>query len=97
MVMMKASWIADSLLLSSAWIFPAVSPFASRSANGLNAEKMAPAFEALVNVAPSKPANGTACATPSVPMMIFAASRTTASVRASEAPGGSWITVIRYP
>jgi hypothetical protein len=57
-------------------------------------EKIAPAFEALVNVAPSKPANGTAWATPSVARMISAACRTTASVRASEAPGGSWFSVI---
>jgi hypothetical protein len=49
----------------------------------------------LVKVAPSKPAKGTAWATPSVSRMIFVAAATTASVRASDAPGGSWMTVIR--
>jgi hypothetical protein len=51
---------------------------------------MAPALGALVKVAPSNPAKGTTWAMPSVSRMILAALRTTASVRASEAPGGSW-------
>ena len=72
-----------------------MSPLAARSAKGASGVKIAPALGALVKVAPSKPANGTACTTPGVSSAIAAARRTTASVRASEAPGGSWITVIR--
>ena len=95
MVMMKASWIRASRLRRSARMRSALSPLATRSWNGASGEKIAPAFGALVKVAPSNPANGTACATPGVSRRILAARRTTASVRASEAPGGSWITVIR--
>ncbi len=73
----------------------ALRPDAARSSKGVSGEKIAPAFGALVNVAPSKPANGAVARTPSVPRMISVARRTTRSVRASEAPGGSWITVIR--
>ena len=73
----------------------AESPLAARSANGASGVKMAPPLDALVKVAPSKPANGTAWITPGVPSAISVACRTTASVRASEDPGGSWITVIR--
>ena len=60
------------------------------------ATKIAPALGALVKVAPSKPAKprgvGTSRRTESA---ILVASRTTSSVRSSEEPGGSWITVIR--
>jgi hypothetical protein len=57
--------------------------------------KTAPEFGALVKVAPSKPANGTACTMPGVSSAILVTWRTTASVRASDEPGGSWITVMR--
>ena len=52
----------------------ALRPLAARSSNGASAEKMAPALGALVKVAPSKPAKGTACATPGVSRMIWVAS-----------------------
>ena len=97
MVKMKASWI-DRELAGSArpGCAAAVKPFGSRSSKGSKAEKIAPALEALVKVAPSKPAKGTACSTPSVSEDdACVACFTTASVRASEAPGGSWMTVIR--
>ena len=58
-------------------------------------KKIAPAFGALVKVAPSKPANPAVCSVPGVSRMIRVASRTTASVRDSEAPAGSCTTVIR--
>ena len=61
----------------------------------LSGTKITPAFGALVKVAPSKPAKGTACATPGVASMSLVTRRVTSSVRSSDAPGGSWMTVIR--
>ena len=53
---------------------------------------MAPALDALVKVAPSKPGEGDRVGDARrCPATILVASRTTASVRASEEPGGSWI------
>ena len=55
-----------------------------------------PALGALVKVAPSRPANPTAVCTRRVAACaIVDRLRTTASVRCSEAPGGSWTTPIR--
>ena len=56
---------------------------------------MAPLFGALVKVAPSKPANETVCAVPSTASARLPASATTLSVRPIEAPGGSWIAMMR--
>ena len=94
-VMMKASWMLPSRLRRSAEDDCRSRPFGSRSSNGTKREKIAPALDALVKVAPSNPANGTACCTPGVSRMISVALRTTSSVRASDEPGGSWSTVIR--
>ncbi len=95
MVMMNASWMPDRRWRISFRIVATDRPCRSRSSNDVNGEKIAPEFDALVKVAPSKPENATACDTPGVLSMMSIARRTTASVRASEAPGGSWITVIR--
>ena len=71
-------------------------PLAARSSNGASAEKIAPAFGALVKVAPSKPGerHGVIHARRAQDDL-RRPRRTTASVRASEAPGGSWTTVMR--
>ena len=70
-------------------------PVLARSSKGRRGEKMAPALDALVKVAPSKPAKATACCTPGVARIASVARRITASVRASEEPGGSATTVMR--
>ena len=70
-------------------------PVLARSSKGSRGEKIAPAFDALVKVAPSNPAKATACCTPGVARIASVARRITASVRASEAPGGSATTVMR--
>ena len=93
--MMKASLMLLRRPISSCWRWSAVRPCFNLSSNGAMAEKMAPPLDALVKVAPSKPAKGTAWSMPSVSRMILVASRTTASVRDRDDPGGSWITVIR--
>jgi hypothetical protein len=67
MVMMKASWMVPR----RAWQIGqdgvgAPAALGARRAKGASAEKMAPAFEALVKVAPSSPAKGTTWATPGV-------------------------------
>ena len=72
------------------------SPDFTRSSNGSSAAKIAPALVELVRVAPEKPENATVRATPGVSSRIFPARCTTASVRSSEAPSGSWIAVIVY-
>ena len=94
-VMMKASLMLLKRAIKSRWRRSALRPCSNRSSNGAMAEKMAPPLDALVKVAPSKPAKGTAWSMPSVSRMILVASRTTASVRDRDDPGGSWITVIR--
>ena len=92
-VMMKASWIAASLGLQS----PADRRRRQAGSPGALLERLQrredrAGIGALVKVAAAKPAKGTACATPGVASMMSTARRTTSSVRASEAPGGSWIT-----
>ena len=97
MAMMKASSMPDSFRRMSARITGMVSPLATRSSNGARPAKIAPALEALVKVAPSKPAKATSCSTPGTVLRISLAWRITLSVRSSEAPGGSCTTVMRYP
>ena len=90
-----ASWISDSRCCR-VWISSgAVGPFRGRSSNGSGPTKMAPAFDALERVAPENPANATANLIPGVSRMISLARRTTASVRSSDAPSGSWIAVMK--
>ena len=67
----------------------------ARFSNGSSVTKTAPAFGALVKVAPEKPTMFTACATPGTFSAISTARRLTSSVRASEAPGGSCVTMMR--
>ena len=74
---------------------PAVSPCGTRSSNGFSGTKITPALGALVKVAPSKPVNATEFCTPGRGRMISEARRITASVRASDAPGGNWNAAIR--
>ena len=66
-----------------------------RSSNGVGPTKIAPAFDALARVAPEKPAKATAKRMPGVSRMIWLALRTTASVRSSDAPSGSWMAVMK--
>ena len=67
----------------------------TRSSNGFKVVKMTPEFGALVNVAPSKPANVTVWATPGRDCNISTALRTTASVRSRLEPGGKVIAVMK--
>jgi len=68
----------------------------TRSSNGLSAAKIAPAFAEFVRVAPEKPEKATVWAIPGVSSRIFTACCTTASVRSSDAPSGSWMAVMVY-
>ena len=96
--MTRPSWIGASRLNSSPWMTVAdLRGSEARSANGSSVTKMAPAFGAVVNVAPENPTMFTAWATPGTPSAMSAALRLTASVRPSEAPGGSCVTMIKYP
>ena len=70
-------------------------PFAFRSSNESKTEKIAPWFEASVNVAPSKPAKAAVEKTPGIDVRISLTFRVTSSVRANEEPGGSCRTVMR--
>ena len=92
---LNASSSCASCSRTSAAILADVSPLATRSANGRNGMKITPALGALVKVPPSKPAKATEFCTPGCCRMIAEARRITASVRASDAPGGSWNTAIR--
>ena len=58
---------------------------------------MAPAFGALVKVAPEKPTITTECDTPGVACTISVALRITSSVRRNEEPGGSCAATMRMP
>ena len=81
--------ITVACLVRSAMTALAVCPFRTRSGNGENAVKTTAVLEALVNVAPEKPAKATALATPGVAFAISETRRVTASVRDSEAPSGN--------
>ena len=59
----------------------------ARSANGFKVTNTTPALGALVRVAPSSPANATACETPGRVSSSSDALRTTSSVRMRLAPG----------
>ena len=76
-------------------IFVAVSPSLARSSKAARGLKITAAFGALVKVAPSRPTMGTVWATPGVSRTILLTRRATSSVRASEAPGGSWMMLMR--
>jgi hypothetical protein len=91
----NASESGASCCCTSARMRAALSPSGTRCANGFNETKITPVFGALVNVAPSKPVKATEFCTPGRSRMIFDACRITASVRPSEAPGGSWNAAIR--
>jgi len=67
----------------------------ARWSNGASTRKIAPEFGALVKVAPEKPTMFTAPSTPGVCRARSTARRLTASVRASEAPGGNCTMVMR--
>src|SRR5437773_1199255 len=84
--MTRPSWIGESRLNSSPWMTVAdLRGSEARSANGSSVTKMAPAFGAVVNVAPENPTMFTAWATPGTPSAMSAALRLTASVRPSAA------------
>ena len=72
-------------------------PCAARSANGVTVKNTAAALLALVDVAASKPLKAAVCATPGIARRSLMARCTTASVRDSEEPGGSWTIVMKYP
>ncbi len=72
-----------------------MTPFTSWLYSEGSPEKMVPALDAMVKVVASSPANGATCSMPGVPRMMSIACRTTASVRARLAPGGSCTTVMR--
>ena len=66
-----------------------------RSLKGFRVTKITPVLGALVKVAPSKPTNETALATPGRDRMISLALRTRASDRSSVEPAGSCMAAIR--
>ena len=94
MAIENASWMPNSrfcispITVAAPWFCPV------RSSNGLKMTKMAPALEAALKEAPEKPAIPTVWATPGTARAAPAALCTTASVRSSEAPSGSWIAMI---
>lgn len=92
--MMKASWMLCIAPKSWPMICVAFWPCSSRSSKLSKGVKITPEFEALVKVAPLKPAKATASLTPGTSRIIADARWTTASVRSSEAPSGSWMTTI---
>ena len=67
----------------------------ARLANGSSTRNIAAALGELVKVAPEKPTISMAWATPGVASEMSEARRATASVRASDAPGGNCMTAIR--
>jgi hypothetical protein len=92
---MKASWIAESRLFSSAWIAGAdwcgsLARFWKESST----RNSAPELGALVKVAPEKPTMFMAWAMPGTPNAISSARCCTASVRDSDAPGGNCTTTM---
>ncbi len=89
MTMMKALWIADSRLRSSAVMAVAVSPFFSRTSGSSNTGNSAAALPAWVRVAPEKPAKAATRMMPGVSSAIRSISRTTWVVRSSEAAPGN--------
>ena len=92
----EASWIAASRMNSSPWMAAAdCGGSFARFSNGSSITNIAPAFGALVKVAPEKPTMLTACATPGIFSAMSTARLITSSVRSSEAPGGSCATTIR--
>ena len=96
MTRISASWITENLPNSEPMMAAEdCCGSLARSAHGSSTRKIAPAFGALVKVAPEKPTMFTACATPGVLSAISTARCCTSSVRESEAPGGSWTTTIR--
>ena len=72
-------------------------PCAARSAKGVTVKNNVAELLALVNVAPSSPVKLAVCATPGIASRSLIARCTTASVRASDEPGGSWTIVTKYP
>ena len=94
-LMTKASSTLANFLLSSRLILSALRPSLARSSNGASGLKITAAFGALVKVAPSSPTIGTVWATPGVPSTSLLTRKATSSVRASEAPGGSWMMLMR--
>src|SRR5260370_12761509 len=89
MVMTNAPSILASRLLIDARITSAVSPWASRSSNDLNTEKMAPSLEPSVSVAPSRPANAAGEAAPRGAGKGSLQPRCTAAGLPHEGPGGT--------
>ena len=73
----------------------ALCPFSARCLNASSGVNTTAAFGAVVKVAPSSPTIGTAWAMPGVSSTILVTLRAISSVRASEAPGGSWMMLIR--
>ena len=84
---------ATAVRVSSAWMPRADCPDRwARFSNGSSTRKIAPALGALVKVAPEKPTMLRRAATPGTCSAISSARCCTASVRASEAPGGNCTT-----
>ncbi len=89
----NASCTPANFMLSSAVISAALR---SRTAKSSRPKKIVPVFGVLLNCIAFRPGNATALATPSVAFAISLTLRTTASVRSSDAPGGSCTPPIRY-
>ena len=87
--MMKAPWIADRRLRSSAVIAVADNPFFRRTSGSSKTGNSAAALPACVRVAPEKPAKAATRTMPGVPNAMRSISRTTSVVRASDAAPGS--------
>ena len=90
------SWIAANLPNSAPMMAAAdLRGSFARCSAGSSVRKTAPAFGALVKVAPEKPTMLTAWATPGVASAMSTMRRDAASVRASDAPEGNCVTMIR--
>ena len=95
-LMTNASWMAANCWFKAPIRACALWPFLARSAKSSSGVNTTAALGAVVKVAPSSPTMGTAWAMPGVASTIFLVTfLAISSVRASEAPGGSWMMLIR--
>ena len=94
--MTNASWMEESFAFRAAAMARPDKARELRCEKSSSGKKMSPALELCVNPLTDMPANSTACATPGCLSAISAMRRVTASVRSSEAAGGSCATATRY-
>ena len=94
--MTNASWMEAILALSAAAIAGPDNARELRCGKSSSGKKISAALELCVKPFTDMPANSTACETPGCLRAMSAMRRVTASVRSSEAAGGSCATATRY-